>query len=207
MFHRGKHAKPLSYAIANTIAKYWLIFIIGCILGFCYETVNDLICGRGLMLRVAYLGPWCPIYGVGCVLINILFEPLRDNIYVTKARPVLIAILIAILVTAIELTASYICESFMGYCPWDYSDYMLNFQGRIALKTTLIFVIGGMVMLYGISPLIDKALKRHTSATRIVAFLTAALFAVDTVLEFNGFNTEFKHSLMRDHPFLTIQGR
>ena len=203
---KEKHAKPYKLTITEVIVLYWLIFIIGCFLGFSYETINDYVCGRGFMLRASYIGPWCPIYGIGCVVLSAIFTPVKEAINNKILKLLATTIGIAIVVTLIELAASYICEIIMGYCPWDYSDYWLNFNGRIAFKSTLIFVIGGSVMLYLINPLLKRLVENNLTIALTITMITLALFIADTILEFVGIDLILKTKFMTMNPAITMQG-
>ena len=96
-------------------------------------------------------------------------------------------LLSALIATAIELAATYLCEYFMGYWPWQtYADYKINFQARIALSPSVRFGIGGVVILYIIQPIFEKAVKGMGQETResvfsavlLVLLLDIALFLI-----------------------------
>ena len=59
--------------------------------------------------------------------------------------------------TFVELIGSYIMEICTGSFMWNYSNYFLNFQGRIALNPSLRFGLGGMFFVYIVHPLFLRA--------------------------------------------------
>ena len=72
----------------------------------------------------------------------------KDIRWLNIIKPIIIFIGCAAIATLIELTASYILEFASGSWPWQtYEDYKYNFQGRIALSTSLRFGLGGTIFL------------------------------------------------------------
>lgn len=74
--------------------------------------------------------------------------------------PLLVFVGIVIITTAIELLASYLLEWTTGGWLWDYREYGVQFQGRIALNPSLRFGLGGMVIIYLIQPALELGLAR-----------------------------------------------
>lgn len=172
----------------DLLAVGFLLFMAFSAVGWAYETVNDMICRQGFYPRAALMGPWCPIYGIGGLLISCLSWVVRPGRRgLAKVGEVVVAaVAIALLVTFVELAGSYACEAMMGYMPWDYSPYWGNFEGRIAPEFTLRFVIGGLVFLYWLEPTIVRAYRSHRDAGVIAALVLLVLFVADNVLEVAG---------------------
>ena len=80
------------------------------------------------------------------------------------------------LTTVVELIASYLLEWTPGGWLWDYTRYTIQWQGRICLSASLRFGVGGMVILYGLQPLLEKGVGRLGGRRRRVVF--AVLFTV-----------------------------
>ena len=70
--------------------------------------------------------------------------------------PILIFLIVCLLASLIEYTASYLFEALFHLKLWDYRDYAFNLNGRIALFSSIVFGIGGTAILYGIQPLLGK---------------------------------------------------
>lgn len=172
------------------VAFVFVLFMAFSFVGWAYEMLNDAIVRGGWHWRSSLAGPWCPIYGIGGLLIVACFKKVSklDGLSVPKKilRVILIAIGIYLLVTAVELAGSYIIEATMGYMPWDYSTSWGNFEGRIAPEFTIRFVIGGLVFLYLVEPVISRWGESHRSALIGIAGVLAALFVVDNALEAAG---------------------
>ena len=166
-----------------------ILFALFSCAGWAYETVDNLFSFGGLYLRASLMLPWCPIYGIGGLVIVAVLEPVRRRLAgrVSPAIQVIaIAVGIFLLTAAVELAGSYACEAAMGYVPWDYSGAWLNFQGRIAPMYTLRFVLLGLVALYALYPAVGAWAERHPRGALIAACAVVVLFACDCALESAG---------------------
>ena len=177
-------SKPLMWC-----ATTFILFMVFSCVGWCYEILNDFIVQGGFHPRASLAGPWCPIYGIGGLLIIWVFKPIRarikDKVPIVP-QALLLAVGIYLLVTCVELAGSYICESTMGFMPWDYSSSWGNFEGRIAPEFTLRFVIGGLVFLYLVEPAVVGWGEKHPKALLLTAALLLVLFVCDMALEAAG---------------------
>lgn len=166
-----------------------ILFALFSCAGWIYETVENLFSFGGFYLRASLMLPWCPIYGVGGLIIVTVLEPMRKRL-ASRVSPAVqvaaVAVGIFLLTTAVELAASYVCEATMGYVPWDYSHAWMNFQGRIAPMYTLRFVLLGLVALYGLYPAVSTWAKHHPRGALVAACAVVALFACDCALESAG---------------------
>ena len=85
------------------------------------------------------------------------------------------------LTTVVELIASYLLEWTTGGWLWDYTRYRIQWQGRICLSASLRFGVAGMVVLYGLQPLLERGMARLGEKRRPVFWVLATLFALDWV--------------------------
>ena len=175
-------------------SKVILMFFAFSFVGWAYEMLNDAIVQGGWHWRAALVGPWCPMYGIGGLLICWVCKPFgperrspgRKGALAAIGRVLVSAAIIALLVSVVELAASYACEALLGFMPWDYSTSWGNFEGRWAPEFTLRFVIGGLVFLYALEPLIAMFVQRFEAAAGILAISLVAMLCIDCVLEFSG---------------------
>ncbi|MDD6042783.1 MAG: putative ABC transporter permease [Eubacteriaceae bacterium] len=145
--------------------KIWfLCFLVFCFIGWIYEIlVFDLELGYGFVNRGFLFGPWLPVYGAGGMLIILSMRNIKlrkIKIGKTSITPVICFFAIILLCTTVELITSYAMELATGSWLWDYTNDFPNFQGRIALKSSVRFGIIGIIALYGIWPELDKGFKR-----------------------------------------------
>ena len=185
---RGEGATDMSEA-KITLAKVFILFMLFSCIGWCYEIINDLIVQGGFHPRATFAGPWCPIYGIGGLLIVFCFKPVAERLagrWPKVVEVLVVAVGIFLLVSLVELVASYACEALLGFMPWDYSTSWGNFQGRVAPEFTMRFVIGGLVFLYFLEPWIARWCDAWPHAAVLIACVLAALFALDAILELAG---------------------
>lgn len=97
--------------------------------------------------------------------------------------PFLCFVSIILLCTAVELLTSYLMEFATGSWLWDYTNDGPNFQGRIALKSSVRFGIIGMAVLYGVWPVLYKlfvSLKnKRQQVFGMISYLLIGLFLMD----------------------------
>jgi len=163
-----------------------ILFALFSCAGWIYETVENVFTFGAVYLRASLMLPWCPIYGIGGLVIVAVLEPLRRRLadrVPLVAQVVIVVVGIYLLTTAVELAGSYACEALMGYVPWDYSTAPLNFQGRIAPMYTARFVVLGLIALYVLYPLISRWACANERPALLVAIALAALFVADNVLQ------------------------
>ena len=175
-----------------------ILFALFSCAGWIYETVENLFSFGGLYLRASLMLPWCPIYGIGGLVIVTVLEPVRRRL-ADRVSPVVqvvaISVGIFLLTAAVELIGSYVCEAAMGYVPWDYSEAWLNFQGRIAPMYTLRFVLLGLVALYVLYPKVNTWAKRHPQKAMAAACAIVVLLVCDHALESAGVWSTAKDAL------------
>ena len=108
-------------------------FVFYSFIGWLYETIlTTAVWGHFADRGMLHL-PICPIYGSCAIVLIFIFRKL-------KSVPV-IFILGTLLTTAAELAASYFLEIFTDKRLWDYDSWAFNFQGKIALGSSIIFGI------------------------------------------------------------------
>ena len=83
--------------------------------------------------------------------------------------------------TAAELAGSYVTEMLTGKLLWSYDGFFLNFEGRIALKPSILF---GLLVLFPVKAIHPKIAemqgKYKNSAIHNILFgITAVIFMAD----------------------------
>lgn len=168
--------------------RYFLYFMMYCVIGWCYEVFLEVVVYRwGFSNRGVLFGPYLPVYGVGALTFLLtLYRLLQGK---TRRQKLLLVPVIflgcALVATAIELAASYLCEFIMGHWPWQtYArDYKIQFQGRIALSPSIRFGLGGLLFLYGLQPLFEKLVGGMKPQTRKAVFwVVLAIVLLDTIV-------------------------
>ena len=87
----------------NTIKIYFLLFIIYSFLGWCMEVICNSIERKKFVNRGFLLGPYCPIYGCGGLLITVFLGNFTN-------RPIFLFIMTILLCGILEYSTSYVME-------------------------------------------------------------------------------------------------
>ena len=159
------------YSIWSIIA----MFFIFCFIGWSWEVSLHLVKDGVFVNRGTLFGPWLPIYGSGGVLILLVLYRFRN-------RPGLEATLTVLLCGVLEYTSHWFLEVTKHTKWWDYSGYFLNLNGRICAEGLLVFMLGGMAIVYALGPVIDNWLRKvNKKALMTICIILLSLFAVDVV--------------------------
>ena len=177
----------MSLQKTDRLSRWFLYFFFYSVIGWCYEVFLEVVVYRwGFTNRGVLFGPYCPIYGIGAsVFLWTIYRLVRHKPLKTKLLMLPVVFLgCALIATAIELAASYLCEWTMGSWPWQtYVDYAIPFQGRIALSPSIRFGLGGVVFLYLLQPLFERLVGAMSAHTRNLVFgLTASIMGIDFVV-------------------------
>ena len=129
----------------RTIELYFLLFFTYSVLGWIMEVTKTLIDKKKFVNRGFLIGPYCPIYGYGVILLTILLKKYQSDIPATFIFSILIC-------GTLEYFTSYFMEKIFHARWWDYSKRKFNINGRICLETLLPFGIMGCLILYIVNP-------------------------------------------------------
>jgi len=117
--------------------------------------------------------PIIPIYGFGGCLIVLTFGKI-------KKHAVILFFMGLISMTLFELASSYCCEFLFDRVYWDYSSDLINFQGRICLRSSLAWGVLTVLAVKLLKPKLEaiytqeRRLKHYKFYTRILMVYTAA---------------------------------
>lgn len=157
---------------------YFLLFIIYSFLGWLMEVIRIHSLSKKWVNRGFLIGPYCPIYGSGCILIILLLESSKNDLLGLFLKAILICSLL-------EYFTSYLMEKVFNARWWDYSEKPFNINGRICLETMIPFGILGTLMIYVINPFIAGKLELiPKNILIIIAILVFILFLIDFIVSF-----------------------
>lgn len=179
----------------NSISKLFLLFIIYSFFGWCMEVVVALICEKKLINRGFLIGPLCPIYGVGVVLINILLYRYMDD-------PVVLFVMAVLICSILEYFTGYIMEKLFKARWWDYSHKKFNVNGRICLDNLVAFGLLGLLVMYVLNPFFTNIISKLSIITiYVICIILLIIFIVDLIVSFkiiSGFKNVAK-SMKKDN--------
>ncbi|VWQ34648.1 hypothetical protein BIFLH23_00821 [Bifidobacterium longum subsp. infantis] len=167
----------------TTLEHYFLWFLFYSFVGWMYESIL-VSCQQHRLVNRGFLnGPLCPIYGTGAILgVAIL-----GNVH----NPITIFLISMVGATILEYTTSWVMEQLFHARWWDYSNFRFNLQGRVCLLGALIFGLGGVGVVLGSQPYVERVTDMiplpmlHTLVT-VLALITIIDLAVTVtgMLEF-----------------------
>lgn len=155
---------------------YVLLFISYSIFGWIIEVINEIITCHRFVNRGFLIGPYCPIYGCGGVLITIFLSKYYSH-------PITLFILAVVICSVLEYLASYLMEKLFNLRWWDYSNRKYNINGRICAETMLPFGLLGLVMIYLINPLLFKLYSLMSQPVlHKVSIIIIIVFTIDCLI-------------------------
>lgn len=161
--------------IKDKINYYTFIFFLSAISGWIGEIFWRLITIHTIGNPGILLGPWLPIYGVAGVFI-FFFSSKQHNFFANVLKIFSIAALD-------EYLSALLSEMIFHHKIWDYSDKILNFQGRICLEMTLLFTIIGLFVVYFIKPIIQKFYIHKQNIIKYFNIILSILFIFNIIIQ------------------------
>lgn len=163
----------------KTISYYFLIFFIYSVLGWIMESTYVSIGQKKFVNRGFLIGPYCPIYGYGSLIMIIYLEQYKDNILTVFILGIAIC-------SFLEYITSYLMEKIFKARWWDYSDRKFNLNGRVCGKNALLFGIGGLIVIYLVHPIIETLIsKLNNYLILILSTIFFVIYIIDTIVSFN----------------------
>lgn len=125
----------------NLINLIFLFFVFS-VLGWMIEVSLKFIDFGRFVNRGFLIGPYCPIYGLGSVLIILVTQNFQEQEH-SLAFVFLVSLLVCGLV---EYLVSYFLEAHYHARWWDYSNRPMNLNGRIWIGNLVLFGLGGLAI-------------------------------------------------------------
>lgn len=161
------------------LAKLFICFIVFSFLGWCLEVAYGFVVLKRFVNRGFLIGPQCPLYGTGCILIYLTLKGLANS-------PVLLAFMSILLCSILEYIASYILEKIFKTRWWDYNNMKFNINGRICLEMAIPFGLLGLLVVYFLFPFaLDVLDKISPLVIYIVSSFLAIILLLDLITSFN----------------------
>lgn len=157
------------------VFEYIIYFFIYAISGWCAEVVHAAL-KRGRFENRGFLnGYWCPIYGVGVVLVLLCLTPININVFVLFAASV-------VLTSVLEFAVGFVLEKLFKTKWWDYSGEHFNIKGYVCLKYSLLWGLACVVVVDLVHPMFASLVQKIPPlAQYIICGVLGAAFIVDLV--------------------------
>lgn len=161
------------------ICIYFLLFIIYSCMGWIMEVIGKLIEKHKFINRGFLIGPYCPIYGWGCLTMILLLSKYLDE-------PIILFFMAILICSILEYFTSYFMEKLFNARWWDYSKRKFNINGRICLETMIPFGILGCLILYIVNPFIINILdKVPNNILYALALFIFIIYVIDNIISLN----------------------
>lgn len=158
----------------KVVIGYFWIFILSAFLGFVVETLWCLYRNKKIESRKGLIyEPMIPMYGFSGAFIVVVAR-------LFKAKKFYEIFFIGFIIsTSVEFVASIFQEKVFGTKSWDYSDFPLNFKGRVNFIYSILF---GIVTLIAyqlvLSPFFDLVLRAKLNSLMIIITTLYFLFVM-----------------------------
>ena len=173
-----------------TLSEWFLFFIGYAFIGWTIEVIGVLINQKKFVNRGFLIGPYCPIYGFGGVIMTLTLTKYFDH-------PITLFAMGMFECAILEYFTSYAMEKLFNARWWDYTKYKYNINGRICLETMIPFGLLGCVAIYIVNPILNKWLGlMPLQVINILAITTAAIFFVDILVSVRVIDS-FKRTAMQ----------
>ena len=158
------------------IKIYFLLFITYSIMGWFMEVCVSLIKLKRFVNRGFLIGPYCPIYGCGAILITFLLRKYLND-------PFTLFIMAILLCGVLEYLTSYGMEKIFHLRWWDYSKKKFNLNGRVCLDTIIPFGVLGMMIMYITNPFfLGQFSLLSSEALNTIFYTLLSIFVVDNIV-------------------------
>lgn len=173
----------------EVLCNYFLLFILYSFIGWLMEEILTFIDTKKFVNRGFLIGPICPIYGYGCLLIIILLRRYIND-------PIALFVMAVVLCSLLEYFTSYFMEKFFKARWWDYSQKKFNINGRICLDNMIAFGALGVIVIYIVNPFLMNIISYFNNiALYIVSGILLVIYLVDNIISFkviSGFSSVAK---------------
>lgn len=157
------------------LLKILTYFILYSFLGWIIESVFRSICEKKLINTGFLKGPFCPIYGIGAIIMILILNSFKSNMIV-------LFIISMLVLTIWEYIVGYLLEKIFKTKYWDYSDHKFNFQGRICLTNSIYWGVLGVVFVKYIHPFIQNFINQiDVNILKYVTTICMIILIVDAI--------------------------
>ena len=146
--------------------EYIIMFFVVSFIGYVVEVLEGIVNRNDYVNRGFLIGPICPIYGIGSILLSLLLNK-QDNILI-------LFVIGSLICTILEYFSSVLLEKIFKARWWDYSNHKYNIQGRVALQTMVLFGISSIILMKIINPVYFSIINLFSNKVKIL-LLTSLL--------------------------------
>ncbi len=145
----------------STLALGIIYFALYSFFGWIYEMLFFAVMHRKLHFQGFLALPLLPIYGFGAVSILAVAYPYTNN-------PLMVFVSAVLVATLLELVTSTFLLNVFKVRLWDYTNWPLNYKGKVGVISSLGFGLLGLLLLYVFQPIMNH----------IVSFISPAYIGI-----------------------------
>lgn len=144
--------------------------------GWLWEVFLFLIKEHQFVNRGFFYGPWLPVYGVGAVLLSLLFYHKKVTVRLSNTQKAVRSFFICMVGGGfLEFMIGWLLWHVFHQKYWDYSGYIGNLHGYVCLFSALGFGIFGSLWICEIAP---RLIRLWSSIKLPIRFLVIGLLDV-----------------------------
>lgn len=150
-------------------------FVIYSIAGWILESTVRSVIEKKIINTGFLRGPFCPIYGIGCIIILLFLERFKENTFI-------LFLICLVVLSTWEYFVGFILEKIFHTKYWDYSKQRFNIKGRVCLTNSICWGILGVLFIRYIHPFIQsKVMLINPKVLNLIIYTIIILFIIDTI--------------------------
>lgn len=150
-------------------------FLVYSFAGWVLESVYKTICTKRFVNSGFLYGVFCPIYGIGA-LIMYLFLSICNN-------PITVFLTGFVVLSVWEYIVSWGIEKIFHETYWDYSNYKFNINGRVCLLNSIFWGVLGVIFTYIVHPFVETQIIKINDILLIVITVTLLIIMlIDAII-------------------------
>lgn len=155
------------------ILTYFVIYSFG---GWVLESTFRSIKEKKLINTGFLNGPFCPIYGVGAIIMYVLLENFKNN-------TILLFVMGFLVLSLWEYAVGVFLEKAFNTKYWDYSGHKINLQGRVCLTNSIYWGFLGIIFIQYIHPFVQKKLALIDPIyLKVVIYSIGTIILIDAII-------------------------
>lgn len=164
---------------SGEIMFYINFFLFFSIFGYLFETLCAYIFKSGFNSGILY-GPWTPLYGFGVIIIMLLSNKIFESLHLNKVvETIVVFVVITIVLTVLEWLGGVLIEKLFHITFWDYSNYKYHIGKYISLEMSLLWGVGGIILIYLVIPFVCEFIKKIPF---FITMILSSLFIIDFIV-------------------------
>lgn len=164
----------------NKILKYIRYFFLYAFIGWVLESLYCLYDLGYFTKRGFLLGPLCPIYGFGAIMLIAFFKNYKNH-------SIKLFIYASVIFSIFEYFVSFYLEAVFKIKCWDYSSEFFNLNGRISIFFSVVWGFAAILFVNKVHPFIESHLNKvlskfSTKMQNCATYFICFVFLLDNVL-------------------------